>query len=92
MVSRIRSPAARRARPVSVISTTASAISGTLASVAPYDRTTSALTPLALRKRSVSSGYSVETRAPSGMSLADCQGASAATASTTFIGLEVALE
>ena len=35
MVSMIRSPAARSARPVSVISTTASAISGILASVAP---------------------------------------------------------
>ena len=31
----IRSPAARRARPVSVISTTQSAMSGTLASLAP---------------------------------------------------------
>ncbi len=34
-VSTILSPAARRARPVSVISTTQSAMSGTLASVAP---------------------------------------------------------
>ena len=34
-VSITRRPAARRARPVSVISTTQSAISGTLASVAP---------------------------------------------------------
>ena len=33
----MRSPAARSARPVSVISTTASAMSGTFASVAPYD-------------------------------------------------------
>ena len=41
----IRSPAARRARPVSVISTTQSAMSGTLASLAPYDRRTSASMP-----------------------------------------------
>ena len=34
-VSTIRRPAAARARPVSVISTTASAMSGILASVAP---------------------------------------------------------
>ena len=34
-VSMMRSPAARSARPVSVISTTQSAMSGTLASVAP---------------------------------------------------------
>ena len=34
-VSTIFSPAARRARPVSVISTTQSAMSGTFASVAP---------------------------------------------------------
>ena len=34
-VSTILRPAARRARPVSVISTTQSAMSGTLASVAP---------------------------------------------------------
>ena len=45
MVSRMRSPAARSARPVSVISTTASAMSGTLASVAPYESCTSASTP-----------------------------------------------
>ena len=44
----MRSPAARSARPVSVISTTASAMSGTLASVAPYDSCTSASTPCLL--------------------------------------------
>ena len=41
----IRRPAARSARPVSVISTTQSAMSGTLASLAPYDRRTSASMP-----------------------------------------------
>ena len=39
-------PAARNARPVSVISTTQSAMSGIFASVAPYERRTSASTPV----------------------------------------------
>ena len=56
MVSMTRRPAARRARPVSVISTTASAISGILASVAPCDIRTSASTPWAARKRLVELG------------------------------------
>ena len=44
-VSRIRSPFLRSDEPVSVRSTIASTMSGTLASVAPYEGTTTALTP-----------------------------------------------
>ena len=44
-VSRMRSPFLRSDEPVSVRSTTASTMSGTFASVAPYDGTTTALTP-----------------------------------------------
>ena len=54
----MRRPAARSALPVSVMSTTASAMSGTLASVAPYDREISASIPWAAKARRVSSGYS----------------------------------
>ena len=68
MVSRIFSPAARSARPVSVISTTASAISGIFASVAPYESVISASTPALVKNRLVSSGYSVCTRTPRGRS------------------------
>ncbi len=78
MVSMIRRPAARRARPVSVISTTASAISGILASVAPWERRTSASTPWAARKRRVRPGYSVDTRTPAGRSPTDRAGESSA--------------
>ena len=42
----IRRPAARSALPVSVMSTTQSTMSGTFASVAPYDKRMSASTPL----------------------------------------------
>ena len=63
-VSTMRSRAAASARPVSVISTTASAMSGILASVAPYDMRISACTPCFSSTRRVSSGYSVDTRAP----------------------------
>ena len=86
MVSMIRRPAARRARPVSVISTTASAISGILASVAPWDSRTSASTPCSARKRRVRPGYSVDTRTPAGRSPTVRTGESSATASTTRIG------
>ena len=67
-MSRIFRPAARSARPVSVISTTASAISGIFASVAPYESVISASTPAFVKNRRVSSGYSVCTRTPAGRS------------------------
>ena len=54
----IRRPAARSARPVSVMSTMQSAMSGILASLAPYDSRTSASMPFAAKNRAVSSGYS----------------------------------
>ena len=54
----IRSPAARSALPVSVMSTTTSTMSGTFASVAPYDSRMSASMPRSAKKRLVSSGYS----------------------------------
>ena len=66
-----RSPAARSARPVSVMSTTQSAMSGTLASLAPYDSRTSASMPASAKKRRVSSGYSDDTRTPSCRSATD---------------------
>ena len=53
-VSMTRRPAARSARPVSVISTTASAMSGIFASVAPKEKRTSASTPRSAKKRLVS--------------------------------------
>ena len=87
-----RSPAARSARPVSVRSTTASAISGIFASVAPYESVISACTPCFSRKRRVSSGYSVWTRTPSGRSFTDCHWLSPATASTMRVGRAVAFE
>ena len=64
IVSSTFSPAARNARPVSVSSTTASAISGTFASVAPYESEMSASTPCFSVYRRVSSGYSLDTRTP----------------------------
>ena len=91
-MSRMRSPAARSARPVSVMSTMQSAMSGILASDAPYDRRMSASTPLDAKNRRVSSGYSVDTRTPLGRSSTRFTSASAATATTTRIGLLVALE
>ena len=85
-------PAARRARPVSVISTTASAISGIFASVAPYESVISASTPACSKNRRVSSGYSVWTRTPAGSSFTDSTAESPATASTIRIGRAVAFE
>ena len=82
----------RSDEPVSVRSTIASTMSGTLASVAPCDGITIALTPRVSRNRLVSDGNSVEIRTPSGRSAADCQGAESGTASTTRTGCEVALE
>ena len=70
----------------------ASTMSGTLASVAPWDGMTMALTPLASRYRPVVAGSSVEIRTPSGRSVTDCHGEFCGTASTTRIGCEVALE
>ncbi len=49
-VSMTRRPAARSARPVSVISTTASATSGIFASVAPKEKRTSACTPRSVKE------------------------------------------
>ena len=86
-----RRPAARSARPVSVMSTMQSAMSGTLASLAPYDSRTSASMPRSAKKRRVSSGYSDETRTPCGRSPTVCAGESAATATTTRTGSDVAL-
>jgi hypothetical protein len=86
------SPAVRRALPVSVISTTESAMSGTLASVAPYDSWTSASTPCLAKYRRVSSGYSVWTTSPGARSATDWAGEPASTASTTRIGRAVAFE
>ena len=89
----MRRPAARSARPVSVISTTQSAMSGTFASVAPYEREISASTPCSSSARRVSSGYSVltRTRCPA-RSASVLNGESSATARTTRIGLAVAFE
>ena len=91
-MSRIFSPAARSARPVSVISTTASAISGIFASVAPYESVISASTPALVKNRLVSSGYSVCTRTPRGRSTTDATSESPATARTMRIGRAVAFE
>ena len=88
----ILSPAARRARPVSVMSTMQSTMSGTLASVAPYDRRTSALMPFFSKNRRVSSGYSVDTRTSWGRSSTASTGESAATATTIRTGRLEALE
>ena len=88
----MRSPFLRSDDPVSVRSTIASTMSGTLASVAPYDGTTIALTPCSARNRSVSDGNSVEILIPSGRSATDCHGAFSGTASTIRTGLDVALE
>ena len=88
----MRRPAALRARPVSVMSTTTSTMSGTFASVAPYERRTSASTPAASRWRFVISGYSVETFTPAGRSAIVCHGESSGTAMTMRTGLAVAFE
>ncbi len=81
------------------MSTTASAMSGTLASVAPYESAMSASMPWAASALRVSSGYSVLTRrrpgrpAPSAASSVRlCAGESAPTASTMRAGLAVAFE
>ena len=70
----------------------ASTMSGTFASVAPYEGITIALTPFASRYRLVMAGSSVEIRTPSGRSVTDRQGAPSGTASTTRTGSAVALE
>ena len=67
-------------------------MSGTLASVAPYDRAMSASMPRSLKNRSVRAGYSVEILTPWGRSSAVLQGESPGTASTMRIGREVFLE
>ncbi|CAB4821625.1 unannotated protein [freshwater metagenome] len=85
-------PAARRARPVSVMSTTQSAMSGIFASLAPYESRMSAEMPRSAKKRLVSSGYSLVTRTPCGRSRTEVAVESPATATTTFTGLLVAFE
>ena len=83
MVSRMRSPAARSARPVSVISTTASAMSGTFASVAPYESCTSASMPCLVEVAAGELGVlGVHDARRSGGRSPYCAGESAATAST----------
>jgi hypothetical protein len=52
----------------------------------------SACTPLDSKKRRVSSGYSVDTRTPSGRSSTRFTSASAPTATTILMGLLVAFE
>ena len=52
----------------------------------------SASTPLSAKYCLVSSGYSVETRTPAGRSATDWYSESSGTATTTVIGLVVALE
>ena len=88
----IRSPAAACAEPVSVMSTTQSTMSGTLASVAPYDRRMSASTLRSAKNLLVSSGYSELTRTPSGRSVTDWYPLSWGTATTMRTGFVVAFE
>ena len=88
----IFSPCLRSLVPVSVRSTIASTMSGTLASVAPCEGMIRALTPTLSKNRRVSSGNSVETRTPSGSSAPDSAGCSLGTARTILTGLLVALE
>ena len=88
----IRSPAARSARPVSVMSTMQSAMSGILASLAPYDRRTSASMPLLGEVPRGQLGVLGVTRdALRAGPRPAATGESAATATTTWTGLEVAL-
>ena len=88
----IRSPAARNARPVSVMSTTQSAMSGIFASLAPYERRTSASMPFDSKNRLVSDGYSDDTRTPCGSCSTRSTSESPATATTTRTGLLVSFE
>ena len=88
----MRSPAARSARPVSVISTTASAMSGTFASVAPYESCTSASTPGLVEVAAGQLGV-LGVHDDAGRQVRDrCAAESAATASTIRIGRAVAFE
>ena len=84
-VSMIFIPCARSVEPVSVTSTIASTISGTLASVAPKDQLTFTSIPRSAKWRFVSSTNSVEMRVPGGISAALFAGCSFGTASTTFV-------
>ena len=85
-------PWLRRVEPVSVRSTTASTISGTLASVAPWEGKIRAASPRSAKKRLVRLGNSVETRSPGWRSWGRVTPRSRWTASTTLTGLEVCLE
>ena len=78
-------PWARKVLPVSVTSTIASTISGTFASVAPYDQATFTGIPSSAKCRSVSFTNSVEIREPAGISFAAFAGCSFGTASTIFV-------
>jgi hypothetical protein len=78
-------PCARRVLPVSVTSTIASTISGTLASVAPYDQLTRTSMPRSAKYRSVMFTNSVEIREPGGISFALFAGWSFGTASTIVV-------
>ena len=69
-----------------------SAISGTFASVAPYDSRMSASMPFFSKKRRVSPGYSVETRTPCGRSSTRSTGESSGTATTICTGRALAFE
>ena len=81
-VSMIFMPCARRVEPVSDTSTMASTISGTFASVAPYDSNTLTGTPTASKCRRTRLGYSVEMREPGARSAALSAGFDSGTAST----------
>ena len=85
-------PAALSARPVSVRSTMQSAISGTFASVAPYERRMSASMPFFSKNRRVRPGYSVATRKPCGRSSTRSIGESAPIATTMRTGRALAFE
>ena len=78
-------PCARSVLPVSVMSTMASTISGTLASVAPNDQTTFTSIPRSAKYRSVRRRNSVEMRVPGGISFALFAGCSFGTARTTRV-------
>ncbi len=87
----IRRPAARSALPVSVISTTASAISGILASVAPCDSAHLGLDAVGGQEPAGQTGVLGRDPHPGGSSPTDRTGESSLTARTSWIGREVAL-
>jgi hypothetical protein len=82
IVSMILSPLRRSVDPVSVRSTSASIISGTLASVAPYEKWTSTSMPRSSKNCLVTTGNSVVIRLPGAISRAEETAESSGTAST----------